>query len=72
VPQPSAFLPDTAASWVVGGLATDYCVVNTVLEGLEAGFSFDVIADGILGVDAQPGDSDRAIERMKAVGARFV
>jgi nicotinamidase/pyrazinamidase len=57
---------------VVGGLATDYCVVNTVLEGVEAGFSFDVIADGIRGVDAQPGDSDRAIERMKAAGARFV
>jgi nicotinamidase/pyrazinamidase len=56
----------------VGGLATDYCVVNTVLEGVEAGFSFDVIADGIRGVDAQPRDSDRAIERMKAGGARFV
>jgi nicotinamidase/pyrazinamidase len=57
---------------VVGGLATDYCVLNSVLEGIEAGFSVDVIAEGIRSVDVQPGDSDRAIERMKAAGAQFI
>jgi nicotinamidase/pyrazinamidase len=57
---------------VVGGLATDYCVVNTVLEGLEAGFSVEVIERGIAGVEVSPGDSQRAIDRMKAAGARLI
>jgi nicotinamidase/pyrazinamidase len=57
---------------VIGGLATDYCVLNSVLEAREAGFTVDVIANGIRGVDLRPGDSERAIERMKRAGARFV
>lgn len=57
---------------VVGGLATDYCVLHSVLQGLEAGFAVDVIKDGVRGVEVQPGDTQRAIERMKAAGARFV
>jgi nicotinamidase/pyrazinamidase len=57
---------------VVGGLATDYCVLNSVLEGLEAGFEVDVIADAIRAVEVSPGDGERAVERMKAAGARFV
>jgi hypothetical protein len=30
-----------------------------------------VIADAIRGVDVEPGDSDRAIDEMKAAGAVF-
>lgn len=57
---------------VVGGLATDYCVLSSVLEAREAGFDVDVISSGIRGVDVQPGDSHKAIERMKTAGARFI
>jgi len=55
----------------VGGLATDYCVRATVLDGLAAGFEVVVIEDGIAGVDLQPGDSDRAREEMLSAGAGF-
>jgi nicotinamidase/pyrazinamidase len=57
---------------VIGGLATDYCVLNSVLDALEAGFSVDVIGAATRGVEVQPGDTDRAIQQMKAAGARFV
>ena len=57
---------------VIGGLATDYCVVNSVLEAREAGFAVDVIERGIRGVDVTPGDSERAVERMRTAGARFI
>jgi nicotinamidase/pyrazinamidase len=57
---------------LVAGLATDYCVVNSVLEARQAGFNVDVLEAGIRAVDLEPGDGDRAIERMRAAGARFV
>ena len=56
---------------VIGGLATDYCVVNSVVEGTAAGFAVEVIGSAIRAVDVKPGDGERAIERMKAAGAAF-
>ena len=56
----------------VGGLATDYCVRATVLDARTAGFEVVVLADAIRGVDVKPGDSDRAIEEMRAAGAVLV
>jgi nicotinamidase/pyrazinamidase len=57
---------------LVAGLATDYCVVNSVLEARQAGFDVDVLEAGIRAVDLEPGDGARAIERMRAAGARLV
>lgn len=57
---------------LVGGLATDYCVLNSVLEAVEHDFEVEVIADGVRGVEVKPGDTAAAIERMKTAGARFV
>jgi nicotinamidase/pyrazinamidase len=56
---------------VVGGLATDYCVRATVLDGLRQGFEVTVLEDAIRGVDLQPGDSERARAEMRDAGARF-
>ncbi len=56
----------------VGGLATDYCVKNSVLDALRSAFDVTVVEDAIRGVDVKPGDSERAIEEMKAAGADFV
>ncbi len=53
----------------VGGLATDYCVKNTVLDGLKAGFTTFLLMDAIKGVDVNPGDSEKAIEEMLTAGA---
>jgi nicotinamidase/pyrazinamidase len=55
----------------VGGLATDYCVKNTVLDARSLGFDVVVIEDAIGGVDVNPGDSERAIEEMKGAGVAF-
>jgi nicotinamidase/pyrazinamidase len=54
---------------VVAGLATDYCVLNTVLDARAAGFAVTVVEDGVRGVEVVAGDSARALEAMRAAGA---
>jgi nicotinamidase/pyrazinamidase len=54
------------------GLATDYCVVETVIDARRLGYGVEVLADGIRAVDLRPGDGDRAIERMREAGAVVV
>jgi nicotinamidase/pyrazinamidase len=53
----------------VVGLATDYCVKNTALEALQAGFAVTVDTTAVRGVDVEPGDSDRALAELRAAGA---
>ena len=53
----------------VCGLATDYCVKATVLDGIKSGFGLVVIADAIKGVDVKSWDSEAAIKSMKDAGA---
>ncbi|MCS6998998.1 MAG: nicotinamidase [Aquificaceae bacterium] len=53
----------------VGGVATDYCVRNTVLGAINLGYQAFLLLDGIKGVDVKQGDSDRAIEEMLQMGA---
>jgi len=56
----------------VGGLATDYCVKNTVLDALKEGFKVKAIADATRPVEVNPGDGARAIEEMRTAGAEIV
>lgn len=53
----------------VAGVATDYCVLYSVLDALKLGFKTYVIKDACRGVDAAPGDSKRAFEKMQKAGA---
>jgi nicotinamidase/pyrazinamidase len=53
----------------VGGLATDYCVLNTVLDGLRLGYQVVVPTDAIRAVDVHPGDGERAVAEMAGRGA---
>jgi nicotinamidase/pyrazinamidase len=53
----------------VGGLATDYCVKHTVLDGLKYGFKVVLLEDAVRGVNLDPDDSKRAIEEMSRAGA---
>jgi len=56
----------------VAGLATDYCVLNSVLDALAAGFAVTVVTDAVRGVEVSPGDSARALRRMQEAGARLM
>jgi nicotinamidase/pyrazinamidase len=55
-------------SLVVGGLATDYCVGATALDGAALGYRTTVLRGAIRAVDLQAGDGDRALEQMEAAG----
>lgn len=57
---------------VIAGLATDYCVVETALDGRRLGFDVEVVAAGIRAVEVEPGDGGRAIERMRQAGAAII
>jgi nicotinamidase/pyrazinamidase len=56
----------------VGGLATDYCVKSTVVDGVEHGFEVIVLADAVAAVDLTPGDGAKALEAMRAAGAGMI
>jgi len=58
-------------SIVVCGLATDYCVRATAIDGRREGFEVVVVEDAIRGVETEPGDSARAIEEMRRAGAHI-
>ncbi|PPK86514.1 nicotinamidase/pyrazinamidase [Neolewinella xylanilytica] len=51
------------------GLALDYCVKFTVLDGLREGFAVTLIQEASRPVELQPGDGERAIVEMVAAGA---
>ena len=53
----------------VVGLATDYCVKNTALDALRAGFDVEVDSSAVRGVNVQPGDDEAALEELRAAGA---
>jgi nicotinamidase/pyrazinamidase len=53
----------------VGGLATDYCVKQTILDALELGFHSVLLTDAIAAINADSGDEVRAIDEMTKNGA---
>ena len=57
---------------LVGGLATDYCVKETVLDGLKYGFEVYHLDDASRGVNVKPDDSERALQEMTAKGAKRI
>jgi nicotinamidase/pyrazinamidase len=56
----------------VMGLATDYCVKFTALDGIHLGFKTYLIEDGCRGVNLQQGDVDNAIAEMRAAGVGII
>jgi nicotinamidase/pyrazinamidase len=52
----------------VAGLATDFCVKWSVLDGLKQGFGVTVIEDGVKGIDIE-GSVDAAWKEMTEAGA---
>ncbi|MDN3504578.1 MAG: bifunctional nicotinamidase/pyrazinamidase [Rhabdochlamydiaceae bacterium] len=56
----------------VVGLATDYCVKNTVLDALDLGYKVSVILEGCRAVNLYPEDEEEAIKEMAAAGAQII
>jgi nicotinamidase/pyrazinamidase len=66
----SSFLKENRINEIsVCGLATDYCVKFTVLDGLADGFKMQLFVDTTKAVNIQVGDFDLAIEEMENAGA---
>ncbi len=56
---------------VIVGLATDYCVLETVRDARALGFGAEVITGAIRAVDLHDGDGERAIRQMREAGAEL-
>jgi nicotinamidase-related amidase len=52
------------------GLATDVCVLRTALDALREGFEVRIDPAAVRGVDVTPGDSERALDELRAAGAK--
>lgn len=59
----------SADTLYVGGLATDYCVLNTVKDALRLGFKVVLLTEAMRAVDVHPGDGARAESEMVRLGA---
>lgn len=57
---------------VVCGLATDYCVNATALDGMKEGFKVRVLWDAIRAVDLKEGDGERAIAEVERAGGEIL
>lgn len=53
----------------IGGLATDYCVLNTVRDAVKLGYSVVLLTDAIRAVNLNPDDGRKAVEEMIRLGA---
>src|SRR3954462_1343275 len=52
----------------IGGLAADDWLKNTALDALRLGFGVPIARDAVRGVEVEPGDSERALEEIRAAG----
>lgn len=53
------------------GLALDYCVKETALDAVRAGFETTLLADGTGPVNLQRGDAARAVAQMVGAGVKI-
>lgn len=53
------------------GLATDFCVKWSILDGIDEGFNMHIVEDAVKGIDLN-GSLDAAWEKMKAKGVNNV
>jgi nicotinamidase-related amidase len=56
----------------VVGLATDYCVLETVMDGLKYGYDVYAVADAMRAVNVAPDDGTKALQKMEDSGAHLV
>lgn len=61
---------DDARRLLVGGLATDYCVLNTVKDALSLGYTVLLLEDAVRAVNVKPDDGVNAVVEMVRLGAK--
>jgi len=54
----------------IGGLATEYCVLNTAADAIHAGYEVVLLEDAIRAIDAS--DGRRAVESLRAKDATVI
>ncbi len=69
----AGYLRELGVSQVtVCGLATDYCVLFTALDSVDAGFSTRLLTDATRAIDVPEGNLEKAKTRMKEAGITFL
>jgi len=53
---------------LIGGLATDVCVLSTVKDAIELGYGLFLLEDAIRAVNVKPEDGKKALEEMSRLG----
>ena len=53
------------------GLATDYCVYYTALDGIDSGYETTIIIDAAKGIDLPPGSMEEKLSGFKAKGGKI-
>lgn len=56
----------------IAGVATDYCVLYTVLDALDLGYQVCVIPEACRAINLEKGDEQRAFEWMQRAGASLI
>lgn len=56
----------------IGGLATEYCVKNTILDALKFGFISNFLSDASRGINSSEGDVQKAIDSMQNFGVKKI
>lgn len=56
----------------IGGLATEYCVLNTVKDAIQYQYTAFLLEDAVCAINQQPDDDRRALKEMKQLGVVFV
>lgn len=57
---------------VMGGLATDYCVFYSAIDGVNLGFNIIIADDAVCGVGQPAGSIESSIMKMRTAGVRFL
>ncbi|HEY8158503.1 MAG TPA: isochorismatase family protein [Methylobacter sp.] len=56
----------------IGGLATEYCVLNTVRDALSHHYQVFLLIDAIRAINVRPQDGEKAINEMIEKGAKLI
>ena len=56
---------------IIGGLATDYCVLYSAMDCIRLGYTVYVPEDAVRGVNIPSGSVEQAVEKMQAAGIIF-